>query len=75
MTINLQEQKETIQRILIYGRRKKGFSQDAIARLMGIRQSYYSELESDPLKMKVEQLLNALNVLGLKLGDVFKPPF
>lgn len=75
MPIFLQEQKKTIQRILIYGRRKKGFSQDTVARLMGIGQSYYSELECDPLKMKVEQLLNALNILDLKLEDVFKPPF
>lgn len=57
MTIFLQEQSEVIRLFLIQERRKRGWNQSTIAEKIGIKQSYYSELENNPLQMRVETLI------------------
>lgn len=71
MTIFLQQQSEIIRLFLIKERRKRGWSQSVIAEKIGIRQSYYSELENNPLHMKLETLILILNAFESDFTQLF----
>ena len=71
MTIFLQEQSEIIRLFLIHERRKRGWNQSTIAEKIGIKQSYYSELENNPLQMRVETLIQILNAYETSFKQLF----
>ena len=71
MIIFLQEQSEIIRLFLVQERRKRGWNQKTIAEKIGIKQSYYSELENNPLHMRVETLILVLNAYETNFRQLF----